>query len=282
MDLSLFSKQFGTEKQCLDFLFQLRWADGYRCPRCQCRDMWAIKEYKYKCKKCGYQTTVISGTLFQDTHIPLTSWFRAAWYISSNPNEVSAVELQKDLALGSYRTALLMINKLKHAMLRTELCKLKGTIEVSVTVVRLYAQKNKTAFLAIATETDGKKVGRIRVNKIDYSSPEELNRFIEDVVEPGSKIIAKDVLDYVRLAAKGYIAANRADTYIFRYTSQIQNKIQAVLKNASNEIPLDQQLNEYCAFFNSQKTPIAFDELIKNAVSMSPLPYAKDKKSPDR
>jgi hypothetical protein len=56
---------------------------------------------KYECLSCGYQTSVIARTIFQDTHKPLTLWFRAIWYITSQKNGTSALGLQRILGLGS-------------------------------------------------------------------------------------------------------------------------------------------------------------------------------------
>lgn len=124
-----FKENFYNEKQCIDYLYSLRWKNGFLCKRCNCNSMWQINEGKYKCKECGYQTTIIAGTLLQGTHIQISKWFEAIWYIVSQRNrEVSAIELQNYLSLGNNRTALNMLAKIRIAMEYCESDKLHGNI----------------------------------------------------------------------------------------------------------------------------------------------------------
>ena len=82
-NLAEFECRFATEEGCRDYLVQLRWPDGFRCPRCGCGKFWPHRVMLLHCAACDYQTSVIAGTIFQDTHVPLTLWFRAIWYITS-------------------------------------------------------------------------------------------------------------------------------------------------------------------------------------------------------
>ena len=70
---------------------------------------------------------------FPDTHLPMRTWFRAMWYITSQKNGVSALGLQRVLGLGGYRTAWLMLHKLRQAMVRPGREKLSGVLEVDET-----------------------------------------------------------------------------------------------------------------------------------------------------
>ncbi len=79
------------------------------------------------------QVSVLAGTVFQDTHLPLTVWFRAMWHITSQKNGVSALGLQRALGLGSYKTAWLILHKLRQAMVRPGRERLRGVVEVDET-----------------------------------------------------------------------------------------------------------------------------------------------------
>ena len=70
------------------------------------------------------------ATIFQDSHLPLITWFRAMWYICVQKNGASALGLQRALGLGSYRTAWLCLHKLRRAMVRSGREKLSGEVEV--------------------------------------------------------------------------------------------------------------------------------------------------------
>lgn len=113
-----FEQQFASEEACREYLFQLRWPDGFRCPRCQNQKAWKTSEGLYYCIKCKYKTSILAGTIFQDTSKPLKVWFRAMWYVTNQKQGVSALGLQRMLGLGSYRTAWSWLHKLRCAMVR--------------------------------------------------------------------------------------------------------------------------------------------------------------------
>jgi len=76
MDLE---KQFSTEDACKDYLFRLRWPNGFVCPLWQAKSNWKATRGRFVCCECQHQTTVTAGTIFHNTRKPLTMWFRAAW-----------------------------------------------------------------------------------------------------------------------------------------------------------------------------------------------------------
>jgi hypothetical protein len=69
--------RFSTEEACRNYLFALRWPNGFHCPRCDNTKAWPVREMLFQCGSCGYQTSVIAGTIFENTHKPLVVWFRA-------------------------------------------------------------------------------------------------------------------------------------------------------------------------------------------------------------
>ncbi len=125
-----FETQFSTEEGCRDYLFQLRWPNGFCCPRCGHGKAWCIGKALFQCESCKYQMSVIVGTIFQDTHKPLTMWFRAIWWLTGQKNGVSALGMKRMLDLGSYRTAWSWLHKLRRAMIRLGREKLSDEVEV--------------------------------------------------------------------------------------------------------------------------------------------------------
>src|SRR5208337_3194571 len=113
-----FEQRFATEVACLEYLAQLRWPNGFCCPRCGHGEAWIMKRGLYWCHQCNYQVSVTAGTIFQDTKMPLRLWFHAMWYVVSQKNGVSALGLQRVLGLGSYRTAWTWLHKLRRTMVR--------------------------------------------------------------------------------------------------------------------------------------------------------------------
>ena len=117
-NLSEFEAWFDTEQACREYLFRLRWPEGFRCPRCECSHFWPVRSVLMQCQQCGHQTSVTAGTIFQDTRKPLVDWFRAMYWLVSQKNGASALGLQRVLGLGSYKTAWTWLHKFRRAMVR--------------------------------------------------------------------------------------------------------------------------------------------------------------------
>ena len=151
------------------------------------------------------QATVTAGTIFQDTHKPLTMWFRAVWHVTSRKHGASAMSLQQELGLGSYKTAWTWLHKLRRAMVRPGRDRLSGTVEIDETFWEseeegvIGRQTEHKALIAVAVEITGKKIGRIRMKQIPNASREILHEFIEEMVEPGSVICTDDWPPYCGL-----------------------------------------------------------------------------------
>jgi hypothetical protein len=130
MTFDEFVKRFNTEEQCRDYLYMLRWPNGFNCPNCNGREYKILREVLFWCPQCKHQTSVTAGTMFQDTRIPLRTWFIAIWWITTQKYGASAEGLQQILGIGSYRTAWTWLHKIKKAMVRADRTKLSGMVEV--------------------------------------------------------------------------------------------------------------------------------------------------------
>lgn len=116
--LTEFEMRFNSEQTSQEYLFKLRWQEGFRCPRCGASKTWPLRSVLWQCAGCGRQMSVTTGTIFQDTHMPLTVWFRAMSWVTAQKNGVSDLELQRVLGLDSYQTAWSWLHKLHRAMVR--------------------------------------------------------------------------------------------------------------------------------------------------------------------
>src|SRR6266849_4172247 len=170
--LQEFEARFSSEEGCRAYLSQLRWPDGFRCPRCGGGKAWAVRATLFQCSGCEHQTSVTAGTVFQDTRKPLVIWFRAMWYVTSQKNEASALGLQRVLGLSSYETAWTWLHKLRRAMIRPDRDRLSGWIEVDETLVGGLEegvsgrQTLKKSWVVIAAQVDGPATGRSRMRMI--------------------------------------------------------------------------------------------------------------------
>src|SRR5450755_2120171 len=129
-NLKEFDVRFRSEEACRQYLLQLRWPDGFRCPRCGCGESSPVRTVLLRCRGCRHQTSVTAGTIFQDTRTSLRLWFQAMWWVVSQKNGVSALGLQRVLGLKSYETAWTWLHKLRRAMVRPGRDLLTGRVEV--------------------------------------------------------------------------------------------------------------------------------------------------------
>ena len=121
---------FADDVACIDYLGRLRWPDGFVCPKCGCDRSWRTGKRQWVCAQCAQRTSAMAGTIFHRTRTPISTWFAAAWFVTSQKNGVSAVGLQHALGFGSYETAWAWIHKLRRAMVRPERDLLAGQVEL--------------------------------------------------------------------------------------------------------------------------------------------------------
>ncbi|RTE09738.1 transposase [Paenibacillus whitsoniae] len=104
-----------TEKDCEDFLFQIRWANGYHCPRCDHDEAFQIRSRTLlECKACRMQVSITAGTVMHKSKLPLLTWFRAIQFLFQNGNDASAYSLAILLRI-NYRSAKLLMQKICYA-----------------------------------------------------------------------------------------------------------------------------------------------------------------------
>src|SRR2546423_10534194 len=117
-----FQGRFATESACAEYLFARRWPEGFVCPGCGAGRAWLLKAkaFTYECAACGRQTSVTAGTIMHASKLPLTRWFWAALLMATHSNGISALQLQSQLGLGSYRTARMLCAKLRPAMVNPQ------------------------------------------------------------------------------------------------------------------------------------------------------------------
>ena len=159
--LAEFESRFSSEEACRTYLSQLRWPDGVVCPRCGGSKLWERSRSLLMCASCTYEISVTAGTIFEYTRKPLSMWFRAMWWVTSQKTGASALGLQQILGLGSYLTAWTWLHKLRRAMVRPGRDQLSGTIQIDETYVggpkpgkRGRGASGKT-LVVIAAELDG-------------------------------------------------------------------------------------------------------------------------------
>ncbi len=130
---------FNTDDKCREILVKLRWPEGVICPRCGGKQISWIKTNKqFDCAECEYHFSVTAGTIFNDSHLPLTTWFIAVLLLVEAKKGMSALQLKRTIwgeHKGSYKTAWYLCHRIRAAMKEVEQPMLDGTVEMDETYV---------------------------------------------------------------------------------------------------------------------------------------------------
>ncbi len=283
-------RRFSDEAACRQYLFVLRWPQGFVCPGCGARAAWPMKRGLWLCRGCRRQVSVTAGTVFQDSHLPLTTWFRAMWHVTSQKNGMSALGLQRTLGLGSYKNAWAMLHKLRRAMVRPGRDHLRGVVEVDETywgreeegvVGRLTEDK---ALIVVAAEEDGKGIGRVRLRRIPDLTKVSLHGFITQVIDPGSTVRTDGLNAYLGL--RGYTHDRQIQRRqpkgehllprVHRAVSLLKRWLLGTHQGAVGPDHLDYYLEEFTFRFNRRKSASRgklFYRLAQQAVQVEPVPF---------
>ncbi len=285
-----FEERFNSEDACRDYLFRLRWPDGFRCPRCNHRKPWPRANGLYECSRCGFQTSVTSGTIFHDTKKPLRLWFRAMWHVTSQKYGANALGLQRVLGLGSYRTAWSWLHKLRRAMVRPGRDRLAGIVQVDESYIggekpgkRGRGAAGK-ALVVIAAQVDGTRIGRIRLRQVADASAASLEPAVEQAVEPEAVVRTDGWSGYSQLKRLGYVhevVRKHAEVgddllpFCHQVAGLLKRWLLGTHQGAVSHEHLDYYLDEFTFRFNrrtSRHRGKLFYRLVQQAAAVEPVP----------
>lgn len=265
MDLSTITQM--SEEQVREFFERLRWPNGVSCPFCNKSEIVKIvgksaRKGLIRCRACRKQFTVTVGTIFEDTRIALRKWLMAIHLICSSKKGISALQLQRNLGIGSYETAWHMAHRIRFAMKQGAFDKmLRGAVEVDETYVggkkrggkRGRGSENKTPVLVLVERS-----GNARTKVIEHVDRKTLHGEINTHVNPDSTIITDDWPAYKGIGtnfigghqvvrhsigeyAKGTVNTNTAECYF----SLLKRGIIGVFHQVSRK-----HLHRYCDEFS--------------------------------
>jgi len=286
--LSDLERRFATEEACRRYLTELRWPDGFRCPRCGGIEAWTMGGGLHRCRSCEYKQSLTAGTVFEGTRKPLLMWFRAIWWVVGQKNGASAKGIQRMLELGSYQTAWTWLHKMRRAMVRPGRDRLDGVIEMDETYVGGEKPGKRgrgalgKALVAVAVEDkEGAGMGRIRLAVVPDASQSSLAAFAAQTVAPGSTIRTDDWSGYSTLPEVGYphtVAASH-DLKIAHLTiSQLKRWLGGTLQGAVSHEHLAYYLDEFTFRFNRRRAAhrgLLFFRLLQNAMVVESTTYGQ-------
>jgi len=157
---------FPTEEDCLSYLEWIRWGKGFICPVCEGRKAWRLQRQRlWECQSCGRQSSVLAGTVFEDTRKPLRLWFHVIWLMMAQKTGMSARNFFETFGFGSYQTSWGWLQKLRSVMVRPGREPLEGRIEVDETYIggqkegkRGRGAAGKTLVLVAVEAEEGKRL----------------------------------------------------------------------------------------------------------------------------
>ena len=283
---------FPDDAACLNYLAGLRWPEGFVCPACGGRDFWRTSDSLWMCQACARRTSVTAGTIFHRTRTPLSTWFAAIWFVTSQKNRVSAQGLQRVLGFKSYETAWAWMHKLRRAMVRPERDLLSGIVEVDETFVggvsagKLGASSDKVpVMVAVEKPGPGRRLGRIRLEVTDRPGSLDLVDFAQRMVTPGSTIRTDGArmmrrlgtLGYTHEYTDGYSAADKSEVLpgVHLTASLLKRWLTGTLHFAVAEHQLPYYLDEFTFRFNRRNAGsrgLLFYRLLQQAVDTEPQP----------
>jgi len=196
MNLMDVNTLFPTDAKCRELMTRLRFPEGPRCLRCKGSvvELETEKQLFY-CKDCDYQFSVTAGTVFNDSHLPLETWFAATLLLCEAKKGMSACQIQRTLGIGGYKTAWYLCHRIRHAMAQTDKPMLDGKVEMDVTYVggktlgkgRAYGMENKEVVVGIR-----KRNGDLRFFHAHDAKGGTLAKYIRENISEDVEVIFTD------------------------------------------------------------------------------------------
>ena len=280
--LNSLAKNYSKEDEARELLESLRWPGGVCCPRCGSLTVHKltarpdsehpVRNGVYKCKDCHSvnkkdQFTVTVGTIFEDSHIPLSKWLLAITFMCASKKGVSAHQLHRMLGI-TYKSAWFMAHRIRYAMQQSPIGLMHGTVEADETYVggkRRYSSgagpqfDEKTPVVALVQRN-----GDVRSFVVPTVSAMSLKEVLLENVHPSSDLMTDELAAYTKTGRKfaSHQTVNhrkleyvRGDVYtnsVEGYFGLLKRGINGVYHHVSRE-HLHRYLSEFDFRYNRRK-----------------------------
>jgi hypothetical protein len=300
-----FQKEFFTEEACAKHLREMRWPDGFKCPRCGHGKAWFISTRNIMdCKRCRAKISLTAGTVFHKTRTPLVKWYWLIYTMAMHKVGVSISEMQRVLEIKDYKTAWLMAHKVRRAMeARDSKYSLAGLIEMDDSFFGPKGSKHgrgserkSTVLCAVSLYRDqeGKeRPGFAHMRVVDNASSNTIEDFLERLgcgltTEQGQQLMkairsdgwrsygkasADKGLEHFKVVLREPNTAGKLLPWVHRVISNAKAVIRGTHRGVS-EKHLQSYLSEVCYRFNRRFwEKELFDRLVQACIATQTITY---------
>lgn len=294
LSLIQFQALYPTEAACCERLFQAKWPDGFRCPKCDHSQAYCIRTRKlplYECVECGYQPSLTVDTVMENTRTDLRKWFLAIYLETQDKRGISAIYLAETIDV-TYKTAWLMLHKIRNAMgQRDAQYQLASIVELDDAYFGAPTEGGKRGRgteqtqVLVGVSLDPK--GRPQYAKLEVIPDIKgvtLVDFARRCIKPGSTINSDAYRSFKALADKGYELQSmkfnvKENPDHLKWLHTIISNAKAFIGGTYHGLDpkhLQMYLNEFCYRFNRRKMKSRlFDHLLNLCASTSTITYSE-------
>lgn len=288
--------KFHSEDRCREYLEELRWPEGIRCPRCHSDSVSRITTRdQLDCNECRYRFSVKSGTIFHDSHLPLRKWFAAVYLMCEARKGVSANQLKRTLKV-AYKTAWYLCHRIRAALKDADTTPLDDTVEVDETYLGGKAKNMSKARRKAIRESGGKfpktmvlgaieRGGSIRLKVERHADRQTLHGFIRQNIAPDTKWIYTDDWeaykgiedhdtghDTVNHSADEYVRGDvHTNTVESAFSLFKRSVVGAYHQISAKHLPA--YLDEFEFRFDNRKNPYLFRDTLLRLIEADSLRY---------
>jgi transposase-like protein len=301
MNIREVHEKFATDEQCLQYIQQMRWPDGIvRCIVCGSKEIKKVERksesknkrgWFYLCleKTCHNQFSPTSGTIFHDTHLPLIVWFHAIALMLNAKKSISALQLQRDLGIGGYKTAWYLNHRIREVMQEGIIRKLGGTVEIDETYLggkqRGHKGKRTNKDVVIGLRQRG---GDLHLVHAKDSKADTIYQIVAEHVDKNVERIMTDENPAYNFKLTQYHGAQHdrikhKDKIYVRgevHTNTIESGFSLFKRGLIGSFHqlsikhLQRYLDEFSYRFNRRKDANAFIETVRRLCGFKPVPFA--------
>jgi transposase-like protein len=288
MNLVDINTLFGTEDKCRELLVRLRFPEGPRCLRCKALVVKLETEKQlFYCKDCDYQFSVTSGTVFNDSHLPLTKWFLTAHLLCEAKKGMSACQVQRTVGM-SYKTAWYLCHRIRSAMVESQKAMMDGKVEIDETYIGGKARRGLPRTEKQVVIGIRQRSGELRLIHVNAATSEAIRKVMAENISEDVEVLLTDespiypyafTVDQKKLHktichSKEYVVGDVHTNTVESAFSLLKRGIVGTWHKVSAK-HLPAYLEEMSFRFNRRKNPDLFIDTLRHMVTASVLTFEK-------